>query len=156
VIFMGCNYFHPTHCHKTQKGVVRYDGAAIRLVNTGSRTLDVSHASVKVGSCTFNPWPGLNAKVPGGHQLILTQTGGKSPCHLLPSSSRENFDVSQTGHSCTKNDGLIPVVHLTVSGTTLTYRDTKQVMNTGGVNPGAKVCGRKDETRDWAALKLKK
>lgn len=156
VIFMGCNYFHPSRCHKTQKGLVRYDGAAIRVVNNGSRTLTVSHASVKVGSCTFAPWPGLNVKVPGGHQLILTQTGGKSPCHLLSSTSRENFDVSQTSKSCNKDDGLIPVVQLTVSGTKLTYRDTAQVMNTGGVNPGAKACGRKNETRDWASLKLKK
>jgi hypothetical protein len=98
----------------------------------------------------------LNVKVPGGHQLILTQTGGKSPCHLLSSTSRENFDVSQTSKSCNKDDGLIPVVQLTVSGTKLTYRDTAQVMNTGGVNPGAKACGRKNETRDWASLKLKK
>ena len=156
VIFMGCNYFHPSRCDKTQKGVVRYDGAAIRVVNTGSRTLTVSHASVKVGSCTFKPWPRLNVKVPGGHQLILTQTGGKPPCHTLASTSRENFDVSETSKSCTKDDGLIPIVHLTVSGTAITYRDTKQVMNTGGVNPGMKACGRKNETRDWAVLKLKK
>jgi Prenyltransferase and squalene oxidase repeat len=148
VIFEGCNYFHPSRCRKS------YDSGAIRLVNTGSRPVTVSKASVTIGSCTFRPWPGLNVKLPGGHQLILTQTGGKAPCHTNGPSSRLNFDTSQTSHSCTKNDGLIPVVHLSVSGAALTYRDTKQILNTGGKDPGAPKCGGHNEGHDWGSLHL--
>ncbi|HZO77406.1 MAG TPA: prenyltransferase/squalene oxidase repeat-containing protein [Solirubrobacteraceae bacterium] len=150
VIFEGCNYFHPSRCRKS------YDSGAIRLVNTGTRVLTVSNASVRVGSCTFRPWPGLNVKMPGGRQLILTQTGGKPPCHTNGPGSRANFDASETGHSCTKNDGLIPIVHVTVSGTALTYRDTSQVINTGGVDRGAPRCGGHSETHDWRPIRLKK
>ena len=150
VIFEGCNYFHPSRCGKS------YDAGAIRLVNPGSRAATVSKASVKIGSCTFHPWPGLNVKVPGGHELILAETGGKAPCGTGGPHSMDNFDTSETSHSCTKNDGLIPVVHLTVSGTALTYRDTKQVLNTGGVDRGAPKCGGHSEAHDWAPIRLKK
>jgi hypothetical protein len=156
VIFEGCNYFHPTRC--TAGGGVKYDAGAIRLVNTGSRVLTVSKASVTIGSCTFRPWPGLNVKVPGGHQLILTQTGGMPPCRTNGSKSSLNFDTSETNKSstkCTKNDGKIPVVHVTVGGQALTYRDTKQVLNTGGKDPGALRCGSHSETHNWSSIHLK-
>ena len=61
--------------------------------------------------------------LPGGKKLILTQTGGKPPCHTTTSS--DNFDASETNNSktkCTKNDRKIPVFHVTVDGRPLSYR----------------------------------
>jgi hypothetical protein len=85
--------------------------------------------------------------------LILTQTGGKPPCHTT--GGAYNFDASETNKSsteCTTNDGKIPVFHVTVDGQALTYRDTSQILNTGGKNPGAKVCGAHNETHSWATI----
>jgi hypothetical protein len=153
VIFEGCNYFHPDACPKFPSGRDRYDAGALRLDNNSTHSMTVTKASVTVGSCTFKPWPGLDATVPGGKKLILTQTGGKPPCHTT--GGAYNFDASETNKSsteCTTNDGKIPVFHVTVDGQALTYRDTSQILNTGGKNPGAKVCGAHNETHSWATI----
>jgi hypothetical protein len=150
VIFKGCNYFSPTHCTKSPG---KYDSGAIRLVNDTGAAMTVSHASVKIGSCTFRPWPKLNVSVPDGDQLVLTQTGGRPPCHTQkPSRSTFNFDASETSKSCNHNDGKIPVVTVTINGVKTTYHDTNQIINTGGVDPGAKTCGKHNETTGWQTL----
>ena len=38
----------------------------------------------------------------------------------------------------------------------MTYRDTKQVLNTGGVDRGAPKCGGRSEAHDWAPIRFKK
>lgn len=150
VTFEGCNYFTPTHCTKAPG---KYDAGAIRFVNHTGSTLTFTHASVKVGSCNFRIWPGLNVHVPDGGQLILTQTGGRPPCHTQkPSRSTFNFDASETSKSCNHNDGKIPVVTVTINGVKTTYHDTNQIINTGGVDPGAKTCGKHNETTGWQTL----
>lgn len=64
----------------------------------------------------------------------------------------ENFDTSDTNTTSDKceNDGKIPVFHVTVDGHALAYRDTDQILNTGGKDPGAKACGSHNETHAWA------
>jgi hypothetical protein len=89
--------------------------------------------------------------VPAGETVILTQTGGKSPCGV----GNYNFNTSDTNTSstkCTKDDGAIPVFHVNVNGQALTYRDTGQILNTGGMDPGDPSCGSHDETEAWAPI----
>jgi len=91
--------------------------------------------------------------LPGGKKLILTQTGGKPPCHTTTSS--DNFYTSETHKNsakCTKNDRKIAVFHVTVDGRALSYSDTGQVLNTGGKDPGDRRCGFHSEVRAWARI----
>ena len=154
VVFEGCNFFTPSRCPTTAAGD-SIDAGALRLDNAMSQEMTVTDASVTIGSCTFNPWPDLDAKVPGHQSLILTQTGGTSPCPGIP--ERYNFDTSDTNTSptmCTTSDGLIPVFHVTVDGKPLAYRDNDQILNVGGKDPGAAACGDHSEAHAWAPISM--
>jgi hypothetical protein len=152
VIFEGCNYFTPDRCPKTKSGADRYDAGAIRINNTTGATLTITNASVVVGYCTFHPWPGLNVTLPAGKQLILTQTGGAGPCPNTDGGA--NFDTSDTPHSyksCTR-DHVIGVLHVSINGAAVSFRDTSQILNTGGVDLGAKACGSHNEFHPWGQI----
>lgn len=146
VIFEGCNYFQPDRCPVSKSGADRYDSGAIRVVNPSQASMTVTNVSVTVGSCTFSPWPNLNVTVPAGEQLILAQTEGPRPC---TNRGKYNFDTSETTKSCTVNDGLIPVVDMTINGEVFTFADNSQTLNDGGVDPGGIACGALNETRNW-------
>lgn len=122
VISEGCNYFHPDRCPTSKTGADRYDSGAIRIDNTTGQPLTITNANVVIGSCRFEPWPGLNVKLPAGKQLILTQTGGKSTCST-DRQGKYNFDTSDTNRSCTHNDQLTPVLHLSIDGTAEAFFD---------------------------------
>jgi hypothetical protein len=147
VIFRACNYFHPDRCPKTKSGTDRYDSGAVRIMNGSDASMTVTKVNVKIGSCTFRPWPKLNLTVPAGKQLILAQTGGKPPCDTT--RGKYNFDTSDTSKSCTTNDEQFPLVNMTVNGEAMTFLDDSQVLNTGGVDPGAHRCGGHNETQNW-------
>lgn len=125
-----------------------YDAGAILIENTSTtQSMPVTGASVTIGACTYNPWPGLNISIPAGGSIVLTQTGGPNPC---PGGGNVvgnyNFDTSEAYFSpsvCGVSDGLIPVVSLTINGTTMTINDTAEILNTGGYDPG--TCSLTDE-----------
>ena len=149
VDFVGCNYFTPGLCPTDGKA---YDAGALMLANDTSQAMTVTDASVTIGECTLDPWPGLNVIVTPGARLILTETGWRSPCGL--SGQDDNFDTSDLNinpKACT-NDGLIPEFQVTVNGTGLTYRDTRQILNTGGVESGG--CFHRGETHAWGPMSL--
>jgi len=98
VVFEGCNYFSSSRCPKRPH---RYDAGALRLDNDTPQAMTVAKASVTIGSCTFGPWPGLHVTLPGGKKLILTQTGGKPPCHTT--NSRDNFDSRRRMGTAVRN-----------------------------------------------------
>jgi hypothetical protein len=152
VDFVGCNYFTPENCPKAPNGVIAYDGGALMMVNGTNQAMTVTNASVTIGTCTFQPWPGLNQIVNPGDKLILTMTGGPPSCGLNVDAS-DNFDTSETNrppdNPCT-NDGLIPEFRVTVNGTALGYQDTSQTLNDGGTDPGE--CNGSSETRPWAPM----
>ncbi len=152
VIFEGCNYFHPDRCPKTTSGADRYDAGAIRIDNTTGVTLTVTNGSLVIGPCTFDPWPGLKVTLSAGKQLILTQTGGTPPCHTT--GGTYNFDTSETAHdqhSCV-NDHLIPVLHLRIDRAADSFSDRARILNTGGIDRGAKACGSHNETHPWGNM----
>ena len=61
---------------------------------SGSQGLNVTGATVQIGPCSYNPWPGLNAQVAPGNSLILTQTG-RHQCTSNP-DEQDNFDTSES------------------------------------------------------------
>ena len=146
-------------------GKSKYDGGAILLVNNSPNAIVLDSGSVTIGHCVFRPWssnlkiPGAASGVPGS--FILTETGsttvpqGHQPgCSGVPAPTLgDNFDTSDTNPlPCAKQgtgDGVIPLITLDVAGTTRIFRDTAQVLNTKGGDPG---CHAKGETHPWTSL----
>jgi len=122
-----------------------FDSGAVQVVNNSGVPVTVNSVAVHVGSCTFTGWP--SASLPNGGSLIVTQT--------LPVSTEgcfgpALFDSSDVGvlPNCAP-DGILPVVDLTINGTTTSYTDLGQVLNTGGVDEGA--CGA-NESIQWTKI----
>jgi hypothetical protein len=56
---------------------------------------------------------------------------------ILAETSPRDFDSSDTPvGNTTPNPGAIPVIHLTLNGKPMSFRDTAQVLNTGGIDTG--------------------
>jgi len=117
-----------------------YDSGAIRIDNPSSSTITVGDVSVDVGSNHFDLW-GSNMSLPASGRLILAQTGATS-------TGQYNFDTSDTSNGTCTNDGLIPQVHVTINGIVTTYPDTRQVLNTGGVDLAGCPAG-SNESHQW-------
>ena len=157
VIFVGCNAHSPTTCSTGAHGPI-YDAGALMIDNTTGADITVTNASVTAGSCDFTQqWAGLDEQVPAGWSLILTQTGGPAQCPGTGGRQAQNFDTSEVNHlpgtaKCTEKQNVDPIFHVDVNGHPLTYVDTAQVLNTGGVDPGAPLCGSDNETHGWASV----
>lgn len=153
VIFVGCNMNSPTTCPTDSSGTPLYDAGAIRIDNVSTSPITVNGASVTEGSCTLDPWGTLDETVPAGDTLILTQTGGTPPCGNNAVVGQYNFDTSEYPTQTCTQDGVIPQVSITINGTTTTYEDTNQVLNTGGYDKGDGSCPTyTNETEDWTPL----
>ena len=126
-----------------------WDTSALRVDNLSGSSISVG-ATVDIGTHHFALWS--SQTVPAGSSLILAQT------------SLENFDGSDTNpagcYGCdpstctTMVSHTIPVVNLTVNGTTTTYDDNGQVLNTNGVDAsGCPATGtRNDESHPWQQI----
>ena len=148
--------FDGTPCPKYPNDTTCWDAGAIRLDNPGATDVTGVQAVVTVGSETYGRW-GSSQTVKAHGTLVLTETGS--------SQNSENFDLSDEPPnaynggltaSCA-NSGAIPNVKITIGGTTTSYLDTGQVLNTGGVDGGhclngKFVSGRMDESRPWAQI----
>jgi YD repeat-containing protein len=133
VVFEGCT------------GSCTFDAGAIRIDNPTSNSLNIQQVTVTVGSgCTFALWPS-NMTLPAGQTMILTQegSGASSGC-----AQGNLFDTSDApAISCTP-DGIIPVAQITINGIVTTYSDTRQVLNTGGVDLAGCPAG-SNESHQW-------
>ncbi|HEU5309319.1 MAG TPA: PKD domain-containing protein, partial [Acidimicrobiia bacterium] len=118
----------------------RWDAGAIRVDNASSSPLTGVTVTVDIGRKHFALWPaGLTIPAQGG--LILTET------------KSGNFDTSELSSpgSCTTPSSVVPLVNVTVGGSTTTYRDSGQVLNTGGVDR-EKCPAITDESHQWQSL----
>jgi fibronectin type 3 domain-containing protein len=148
--------FDGTPCPKYPNDTTCWDAGAIRLDNPGATDVTGVQGVVTVGSETYGLW-GSSQTVKAHGTLVLTETGS--------SQNSENFDLSDEPPnaynggltaSCA-NSGAIPNVKITIGGTTTSYLDTGQVLNTGGVDGGhclngKFVSGRMDESRPWTQI----
>lgn len=128
-----------------------FDGGAIRVRNDGSTSVSVGQLSVHIASCLYT-WSGARYPVTlaPGASLITTQraSGVASGCTGPDPATFDSSDIPATG-TCT-NDGIQPTVDVTVDGSTSSYTDSGQVLNTGGVDPGA--CSNSDESTQWVPI----
>jgi len=127
-----------------------WDTSALRIDNLSGQTLSGVVVKVDIGSNHFALW-GTNS-IPAGYSLILAQT------------SIENFDGSDTNpagcYGCSSKDCInkvmstIPVVHVTIGGSTTDYVDPGQILNTHGVDAaGCPYTGtRNDESQSWQQI----
>jgi PKD repeat protein len=124
-----------------------WDSSALRVENLSGGTLSGVVVTADIGSKHFALW-GTNT-IPAGWNLVLAQT------------AFENFDGSDLNaagcYDCNPNDCLtkvssvIPIVRVTIGGTTTTYYDIGQQLNTNGVDmAGCPYTGeRNDESENW-------
>ena len=150
--------FVGTPCPNYPNDTTCWDASALRLDNPGSTDVTGVSASVVIGTKTYALW-GSNLTVKAGGMLVLTETG--------TSQNSENFDGSDyppnsynggNTASCV-NSGAIPMVKITVAGTTTTYLDNGQVLNGQGVDSGhclngKFVSGRMDESHPWVQIRF--
>ena len=159
VIFVGCGTSPigggpaADTCPQETTGGDSYDAGAIRIDNSSATTsMPVTGGSVKIGSCTYNPWPGLSVTIPPGGTLILTQTGlTGDPCGQNLGGNY-NFDTSESSGNgnCTPS-GAIPVITLTINGSPTTINDTGQILNKKGIDTGACNTG-VNESAPWVQV----
>ena len=92
---------------------------------------------VSIKKFTFDLWNHAGAfQIQPGSSEILSQ--------LTP----YDFDTSDTPVSaCCTNGGTIPTITITFDGTTQTFLDSRQVLNTGGFDKG--VMGNGNESSPW-------
>ena len=148
--------FDGTPCPKYPNDTTCWDAGVIRLDNPAGTDVTGVHGVVTVGSETYGLW-GSSQTVKAHGTLVLTETGS--------AQNSENFDLSDEPPnsyngglttSCV-NSGAIPNLKITIGGTTTTYLDTGQVLNTGGVDiahclNGKFVSGRMDESHPWVQI----
>ena len=133
-IFEGCEPFL----------ACTYDSGAVQIVNNSGAAVTVEAVAVHVASCTFSGWQ--SAVLPNGYGLIVTQTAQVAVGGCLPGQ----FDSSDIGFlpQCVR-DTIVPVVDVTINGRTMSYTDSGQVLNTGGVDLAA--CGGNESTQ-WTRI----
>jgi hypothetical protein len=123
-------------------GGINFDAGAIRIVNPSAQPLTIGDVSVDVGSTTYDLWGPYPIVVPGKSSVILTQT------------VQYDFDTSEPGGQETCDPtGDIPVIHIVVGSRhakTRTFLDRDQILNTGGIDPGA--CSNANEGHPWTRI----
>lgn len=124
---------------------VGFDGGALLLTNNGASSVAVSDVTVTIGTASFDLWGSFS--VPSGTSVILTQTSF-DPVTLNP-----NFDTSDLA-GCCSNNGVIPTIAITIGGTTTTFLDSNQVLNTGGFDTGCQDtnCVLTNESEPWSVI----
>jgi PKD repeat protein len=131
-----------------------WDTSCLRIDNLTTGTLTVS-VTVDIGTHHYALWG--TPSIPVGNHLVLAQT------------AFENFDGSDLNAAgcygcdpaqCTPlYNSTIPVVHVTVNGTTTNFTDSGQILNTHGVDAaGCPYVGgplpqtRYDESTAWQQI----
>src|SRR5438132_10404461 len=122
-----------------------FDAGAVQVINNSGSAVTVNSAAVTVGSCTFSGWPSV--VLPNGGSLIVTQT---APVPTEGCSGPAQLDSSDIGTlpNCAQ-DNLVPVVEVSINGTTTSYTDSGKVLNTGGTDGG--VCSGNESTQ-WTKV----
>ena len=131
-----------------------YDAGAIRVVNNSPSAVNVDAITVHIDICTYTGWLSQSAPLAPGADLIVTQLGStlRAGCTGPSPVSFDTSDIGPSGGSnvgnCA-NDGVTPTVDVTIDGTTISYADNGQVLNTGGLDPGS--CGL-NESIQWTRI----
>jgi hypothetical protein len=108
-----------------------WDTGGILLRNTSNAPIVLGAGAYVDGfgdGLSYQLWDqmiGNGVTIHPGQNLILAET------------SPRDFDSSDTPvGNTTPNPGAIPVIHVTLNGMPISFRDTAQVLNTGGIDTG--------------------
>jgi fibronectin type 3 domain-containing protein len=146
--------FDGTPCPTYPNSTTCWDAAAIRLDNPGSTDVTGVQAVVIIGSRTYGLW-GSAQTVKANGMLVLTETGSSQNSTNFDGSDEPPNSYNGGNTASCVNSGAIPNVRITIGGTTTSYLDTAQVVNTGGVDArhclnGSFVAGHGlDESHPW-------
>lgn len=141
VVFAGCT----VSCS--------FDAGAVRIVNDSTTSQTINSISVSLSTCTFAMWPNNTVLAPG-QQFIITQTasGAAGGCD----NANGYFDTSDVGPNgtdqsgCTQ-DNVIPQINAVIDGVLNTFTDSKQVLNTGGIDLASCPPG-SNESQQWSLI----
>ncbi len=135
-------------------GTCSFDAGAVRIVNNTTLTETVNSVTVSLSTCTYDIW-NKNVVLAPGQQLIVTQTvsGASNGCD----STSGLFDTSDVGANgagwagnCNQS-GVIPQINATIDNVLNTFTDSKQVLNTGGVDLASCPSG-SNESQQWSLV----
>lgn len=135
-------------------GSCTFDAGAVRFVNNSTTPQTISSISVSLSTCTFAMWPDATLAV--GQQLIITQTASGAVGGCI--TNQGYFDTSDIGPNganwagdCNQS-GVIPVVNATIDGSPESFKDTGQVINTGGVDRASCPPPGGNESTQWSQI----
>lgn len=142
VVFAGCT----VNCS--------FDAGAVRIVNNSTTAQTVNSIDVKLSTCTFAMWPS-NTVLQPGQQLIITQTasGASDGCDNA-AGFFDTSDIGPNGEDWSGNcnqSGVIPEIDATIDNVANTFTDSKQVLNTGGVDLASCPSG-SNESQQWSLI----
>src|SRR5216684_4089922 len=131
-----------------------WDASAIRLDNPNSSPVIGVHVVANIGGSIYDLWGSVT--VPALGILVMTETGSQNSTNFDGSDYPPNAYNSGNFADCT-NNGVIPVVSVTVGVSTTNYFDNTQVLNGGGHDAGhcvgsTYVSGRMDESHPWTLV----
>jgi titin len=143
-----------TPCSGWPTSTTCWDAAAIRLDNPNNTPITGVRVVANIGGSIYDLWGSLT--VPASGTLVLTETGGQNSTNFDGSDFPPNAYNSGNFADCT-DDGVIPIVSVTVGGATTNYSDTTQVLDGGGHDAGhcvgsTYVSGRMDESHPWTLV----
>jgi hypothetical protein len=128
-----------------------FDAGAVRIRNDSATPIAIDQVSVHIGTCTYT-WAGVMYPVslaPGASLVATQRAGVEAPgCTGPDPSTFDSSDIPSQGN-CT-NNGIQPTIDVTIDGTTSSYTDSGQVLNTGGIDPAD--CSNSDESTQWVTV----
>jgi len=141
VTFDGC----------TPAAACTFDAGAVRVENDTASSVVVNQVDVHIDTCLYS-WPGPFTLTPG-QSLITTQLGtAVAGCTGPVPNAFDSSDIGPGGaaYSGCINDGIHPTVDVTIDGTTTSYTDSGQIINTGGIDPPS--CTGGNESTQWVLI----
>jgi hypothetical protein len=132
-----------------------FDAGAVRVENDTTSAVIVNQLQVHIDTCLYT-WSGplYPLTLAPGRSLIATQRStGVAGCTGPVPSSFDSSDIGPGGvaYSGCTNDGIHPTVDVTVDGTTTSYTDSGQIINTGGVDRASCPSGNNESTQ-WVPV----
>src|SRR5216683_2926869 len=152
--FTSPNNYIGSPCSGYPTSTTCWDASAIRLDNPNSSPVIGVHVVANIGGSIYDLWGSVT--VPALGILVMTETGSQNSTNFDGSDYPPNAYNSGNFADCT-NNGVIPVVSVTVGVSTTNYFDNTQVLNGGGHDAGhcvgsTYVSGRMDESHPWTLV----